>query len=127
MVERVKHAVKDKFRPELLNRIDEVVVFRHLDELHIRHIIDKFIGNINERLKDRKITVELEESAYVGLMDAGYSREYGAREMERIINRLLSAPLAEAILNGDFKKGDKVIIKGTADGLVFLTLSLEHV
>jgi len=127
MIERVKHAVKDKFRPELLNRIDEVVVFRHLDEAHIRHIIDKFIGNINNRLKDRGLAIELDDGAYQELMNIGYSREYGAREMERTINRVLSAPLAETILAGGFKKGDVIRVRGCDEGLAFLPATLQPV
>jgi ATP-dependent Clp protease ATP-binding subunit ClpA len=127
MIERVKHAVKDKFRTELLNRIDEIVVFRHLEENHIRRVIDKFIREINNRLKDRGLAIELDDSAYNELMKTGYSREYGAREMERTINRMLSAPLAETILAGGFRKGDTIRVKGCVEGLAFFQTSLQPV
>lgn len=116
---RIKEAVKDKFRPELLNRIDQIVIFRHLGYSEIKRIIEKFIGRINERLVDRKICVELEESAYDVLMEMGYSREFGAREMERTINKVISSPLAEAILLGRFKAGDIVKIRGEGNSLSF--------
>lgn len=117
--QRIKEAVKDKFRPELLNRIDQIVIFRHLGYSEIKRIIEKFIGRINERLADRKICVELEESAYDVLMEMGYSREFGAREMERTINKVISSPLAEAILLGRFKAGDVVKIRGEGNSLSF--------
>ena len=127
ILDRAKMAVKEKFRPELLNRIDEVVVFRHLEEDHIRLIIDKFIAQINERLEKREMTMEVDDSAYAELMKIGYSRDYGAREMERTINRLLSAPLAESILEGGFNKGDIVRVTGTLEGFEFSRASLERV
>ncbi len=71
--------------------------------------------------------VELDESAYRHLIKEGYSKDYGAREMERTINRMLSAPLAEAILQGGFKKGDVVRVKGSDEGLAFVRASLERV
>lgn len=127
IVERVRQAVKEKFRPELLNRIDEIVVFRHLDEKNIRLIIDKFIGQINKRLAHRDLSIELDGHAYDMLMKAGYSREYGAREMERVISRTLSAPLAEMILQGGFQKGDVVRVAKSGERLTFFTPSLERV
>jgi len=127
MMERLKQTVKDKFRPELLNRIDEIVVFKHLTEAEIRKIIDKFIFCINERLENRSLKIELDESAYRELIRVGYSREYGAREMERTINRMLSAPLAEAILQGGFMKDEVVRVSGGPEGFTFGHVSLEKV
>lgn len=117
--QRVKEVVKNKFRPELLNRIDQIIIFRHLGYSEIRLIIEKFIRRTNERLADRKISIELEESAYDVLMEIGYSREFGAREMERTITKFITSPLAEAILQGDFKEGDVVKVIGDGNSLSF--------
>ncbi len=127
IIDRLKQTVKDKFRPELLNRIDEIVVFKHLTEIEIRKIIDKFISYINERLENRNLKIELDESAYRELIRVGYSREYGAREMERAINRMLSAPLAEAILQGGFMKDEVIRVSGGPEGFTFGHVSLEKV
>jgi len=123
--QRVREAVKSKFRPELLNRIDQIVIFRHLKEEHLRLIINKFIRQLNERLKERELSVELDESAYDTLINIGYSHEYGAREMERTINRTLSSPLAEQILEGRFTRGDIIHVSGSGDSIVIGSVPVE--
>jgi ATP-dependent Clp protease ATP-binding subunit ClpC len=98
------------FRPELLNRISRVLRFRALDETDVRRIVDKIVGQVNRRLEDRRIAVRLETGAYDVLLRLGYSRESGAREMERAIERHVVNPLAEALLAGRISAGATVAV-----------------
>ena len=97
---RVMQAVARSLSPELVNRIRQVVVFHPLGEAVVRRIIDKIVDGLRERLLERRIEVILDGSAYEVLMKEGFSRELGAREMERAVERLLAQPLGKALLEG---------------------------
>ena len=115
---RVMQAVARSLSPELVNRIRQVVVFHPLNEAVVRRIIDKIVDGLRDRLRERAVGVLLGESAYEVLMKVGFSRELGAREMERTVERLLAQPLARALLEGRVPEGSSIYVKGANERLV---------
>jgi len=95
-------------RPELINRLSAIVQFQFLQPRHIREIVDKGIGLLNQRMAERNVVVVLTPDAYEILMAQGFSHEYGAREMERTIERLISKPLAGMLLAGEIPNGTRI-------------------
>ncbi len=108
--QQLMSAVMASFRPELLNRIRQVVVFYPLGEETVRQIIDKFLGSLHLRLGSLDLRLHLSEAAYGLLMQDGYDPRFGAREMERAIDRLLIRPLSTALLEGRFPEGARVAV-----------------
>ncbi len=117
--ETVMAAVGAHFRPEFINRIDEVVVFDALGQSQIRGIADIQLARLRKRLADREISLELDDSAFEQLVKAGYDPVFGARPLKRAIQSEIENPLAQHILSGAFGAGDTVVVKGSEDGLVF--------
>ncbi len=116
---RVMDDLKKHFRPEFLNRVDDIVVFHSLGEQQLAHIIDLRLAELETLLKDRKITLEMTPAARKLVFDAGYDRAYGARPLKRAIQRLVQDPLAIKILNGDVRHGDHVRVEAEKDHLAF--------
>jgi len=116
---QVMDALRDHFRPEFLNRIDEIIFFHPLDREHLKRIIDIQISNLVKRLEERKIHVGLTDAAKDKLVREGYDPVYGARPLKRTIQRLVLDPLALRVLEGDFLEGDTVVVDASRDGLVF--------
>jgi len=116
---RVTEAIKRHLRPELLNRISQTVVFNPLRKEDVRQIIDKFIARLNQRLGEQNMALVLDESAYLLLMERGYSTEFGARPMERVIEQLIAQPMAKELLEGRLKGGDKLLASAQGGGLQF--------
>jgi len=118
---RVLEEVKNYFRPEFLNRIDEIIVFKPLFKKDIIQIIDLMVNALNKRLHDRNIKVELTDKAKDALMKLGYDPLYGARPMRRAIQKYLETPLSEKILRREVKEGDTVIVDAdeTGENLAF--------
>jgi ATP-dependent Clp protease ATP-binding subunit ClpB len=112
-------ALRGHFRPEFINRIDEIVFFHPLSEVHTAAIIDIQLQGLLRRLADRKITVELTPAAKALLATEGYDPVYGARPLKRAIQRLVLDPLALRVLAGDFGEGDAVLVDEADDRLVF--------
>jgi ATP-dependent Clp protease ATP-binding subunit ClpC len=106
--EQIQAAIKQHMRPELINRLSGIVPFQSLQPCHIREIVDKGIGLLNQRMVDRNVIVALASDAYEILMAQGYSQEYGAREMERTVERLISKPLAGMLLAGEVPNGARI-------------------
>jgi hypothetical protein len=106
--QRILAALHQSLRPELLNRIQHIVFFNPLTEESIRRIIDKIVNSLGTRLQERKIKLELTEATYELLMREGFKPRFGAREMERTIDRLLIQPLGKALLEGGFAEGTTV-------------------
>ncbi len=113
----VKDVLKQVFRPEFLNRIDEMIVFHVLKKEHLRKIVDIQLGYLEERLGQRKIKVEFTDKAREQIMDEGYDAAYGARPLKRTIQQRLENKLATEILGGKFSEGDT--IKIDAEGYRF--------
>jgi ATP-dependent Clp protease ATP-binding subunit ClpB len=108
--ESVMSALKGSFRPEFLNRVDDIVVFRPLGEEQLTHIVDLRLRELEKLLANRSITIELTPEARHQLFTSGYDRAYGARPLKRAIQRLIQDPLAIKILDGEILHGDHVKI-----------------
>jgi ATP-dependent Clp protease ATP-binding subunit ClpB len=112
-------ALREHFRPEFLNRIDEIIFFHALGREHLKRIIDIQIAGLTKRLAERKIHVTLSEAAKEALVREGYDPSYGARPLKRTIQRRVLDPLALRVLEGDFLEGDTVAVDFDATGLTF--------
>ena len=117
---RVSESLKQHFRPEFLNRVDDIVVFHPLGEAQLTHIIDLRLADLTKMLADRKITLDLTDGARKAIFKAGYDRAYGARPLKRAIQRMVQDKLAVKILDGSVLHGDKVTVEAGPDGLEFL-------
>ena len=107
---RLLDALRQHFRPEFLNRIDDIIVFNALTRGHLDQIVDIQLASVNRLLKDRKIEVEVTPAAKERLIAEGYEPQYGARPMKRAIQRLIQDPLSLKLINGDFAEGDTVVV-----------------
>jgi ATP-dependent Clp protease ATP-binding subunit ClpB len=116
---RVMDELRKHFKPEFLNRVDDIVVFRPLADEQLAHIVDLRLKDLEKLLADRKITLELTDSARKAIFKAGYDRAYGARPLKRAIQRLVQDPLAVKILDGSVLHGDHVTVKAVKNGLEF--------
>ena len=116
--DKLMDALRRTFRPEFLNRIDEIVTFRSLGVAQIEQIVEIQMRDLRRRLAERKITIELTEEARKALAERGYDPVFGARPLKRAIQRMIENPLAVDVLGGKFREGDHVIV-GTADGETF--------
>jgi len=116
---KVMDALREHFRPEFLNRIDEVIFFHPLGREHLKRIIDIQLAGVVKRLEERKIHVVLTDAAKELLVQEGFDPSYGARPLKRTIQRRVLDPLALRVLEGDFVDGDTVAVDATAGGLIF--------
>ncbi|MBU0895521.1 MAG: ATP-dependent Clp protease ATP-binding subunit, partial [Candidatus Omnitrophica bacterium] len=119
MKERLLDEVKKAFKPEFLNRVDDIIVFRSLTKEDLLRIVELEIKDVESRLKDQNIEIELTQEAKDFLIEKGFDRNFGARPLKRTIQRFLEDPMAEEIIRGTFKKGGKVKISAKVDHLVF--------
>ena len=117
--ERVFSVLQQNFRPEFLNRLDEIVIFKPLTKEQIIQIVDLLVDRVKARLKERKIELELTPEAKEWLGERGYDPVFGARPLRRVIQKELETPLSKKILAGEVKEGDKVIVKKGERGLEF--------
>ncbi|MEM1133605.1 MAG: ATP-dependent chaperone ClpB [Pseudomonadota bacterium] len=120
---QVMEVVRGHFRPEFLNRLDEIILFHRLSEEHMAPIVDLQVARVQKLLKDRKITIALEESARKWLARVGYDPVYGARPLKRAVQRYVQDPLADMILRGDLGDGQTVTI---ADGDGALSIAVTE-
>ena len=116
----VMDALRAHFRPEFLNRVDEIIVFHPLTREQMKHIIDIQVRNLLKRLDERKIHVNLTEAAKDWLVREGYDPAYGARPLKRAIQKLVLDPLAIRVLDGEFVEGDHIQVDAAKDGLTFV-------
>jgi ATP-dependent Clp protease ATP-binding subunit ClpC len=121
---RIEEGLKRTFRPEFLNRIDEIIIFHTLTLEHVEQIVDLQMAEIRERLQERGITISLTEAARKWLARQGYDPAFGARTLRRTLQRYVESPLSRQILKGDFEAGDAVSADAPAEeekgsGLIF--------
>src|SRR5262245_16413541 len=116
---QVMDALRQHFKPEFLNRIDEVIFFHTLSLAHMTEIIDIQIHSLLKRLEERKIHVELTDAAKRFLVAEGYDLRYGARPLKRTIQRQVLDPLALRVLQGEFSEGDRIVVDVGDEGLRF--------
>ena len=116
---QVMEVVRAAFRPEFLNRLDEVLLFHRLTRDHMTHIVDIQLDRLRAMLADRKITLDLDQAALTWLGNEGYDPVYGARPLKRVIQRSLQNALATMILEGRIEDGETVKV-GVGDGTLVI-------
>jgi ATP-dependent Clp protease ATP-binding subunit ClpC len=119
MREKVLEEAKRVFKPEFLNRISDIVFFRPLDKTDLVKIVEIEITKFAKRLVERKITLEFAAEAKALLIEKGYDEKYGARPLRRAVEHYVEDPLAEALLRGDVKEGEAVIVERDGEKLTF--------
>ena len=117
--DQVMAVVRASFRPEFLNRVDEIILFHRLKRAEMGKIVDIQMARLGKLLEERKIAVTLEPSARDWLAEKGWDPAYGARPLKRVIQKSVQDPLAELILSGRVKDGEKVVISAGKQGLTF--------
>jgi ATP-dependent Clp protease ATP-binding subunit ClpB len=120
MEDRVMTELKKHFRPEFLNRVDDVIIFQSLDEGQLARIVDIQLGRLEGRLAQQNLTLDVDDRAKKLLASEGYDPQFGARPLKRAIQEHLLDPLATKLLAGEFKPGDKIKVTTKDDGLVFV-------
>jgi ATP-dependent Clp protease ATP-binding subunit ClpB len=117
--ERVIGALRDHFRPEFLNRVDEIVVFGRLDREQLAQIVELQVARLRGRLRERGVELELTEAAAGLLAREGYDPVYGARPLKRLVQRRIENPLAQRLLAGEVRDGDVVVVDADGEELTF--------
>ena len=120
MSRSLKSHLRRLFRPEFLNRLDAIVVFRPLDREALRRIVELEVEKVRTRLRESGFDLRLTEAALNWLAEHGYSEEYGARPLRRLIQQEVEAPLSDAILAGDYHPGDLIVMDADEEGLIHL-------
>jgi ATP-dependent Clp protease ATP-binding subunit ClpB len=119
MEERVKVELRGHFRPEFLNRVDDIIIFHRLDEKQITRIVDIQLDRVARRLAQQHFTLHVDKSAKQLLASQGYDPQFGARPLKRTIQELLLDPLAQRILSGAYKPGDNIRVTAQGDEVIF--------
>ncbi|MBW4555945.1 MAG: ATP-dependent chaperone ClpB [Trichormus sp. ATA11-4-KO1] len=125
MRRRVMEAMRNSFRPEFLNRIDEIIIFHGLDKQELRQIVLLQVERLRQRLGDRKMSLKLSDAALDFLAEVGYDPVFGARPLKRAIQRELETQIAKAILRGEFSDGDTIFVDVQNERLSFTRLPVE--
>src|ERR1035438_4089791 len=120
MKSKIQNELKKAFNPEFLNRVDDIIIFHPLDKAHIEKIVEIQLADVQKRLKEKNITLALEPSARDFLIEKGYDKVYGARQMKRTIQKYVEDALAEELLRGNIKEGAHVVLKSAGDKLDFV-------
>jgi ATP-dependent Clp protease ATP-binding subunit ClpB len=125
MRSRVMAAMRDSFRPEFLNRIDEIIIFHALVKEQLRHIVQIQVRGLEQRLDDQKLALKISDAGLDYLADLGYDPVYGARPLKRAISRYLETAIAKSILRGEYQPGNTIFVDVEDERLVFKKLSAE--
>ncbi len=112
-------AMRSHFKPEFLNRVDEIVVFHRLDERHIEQIVGLQVQQLEERLAERNLKLSMTDAARAHVARVGYDPDFGARPLKRVLQREVADPIALKLLSGEFRDGDTIVVDASPDGLVF--------
>jgi ATP-dependent Clp protease ATP-binding subunit ClpC len=115
----IEKALKKTFRPEFLNRVDEIIIFNNLTVEDVERIVDLQMEEIDERLTERGLAVELTDAARQWLAHEGFDSQFGARPLRRALQRYVESPLSVKLLRGDFERGDLVVVDAEEEGLTF--------
>jgi ATP-dependent Clp protease ATP-binding subunit ClpB len=123
MKEAVLDELRHSFRPEFLNRLDEIIVFHALSEQHLKEIVEIQLAGLRARLEERHIEIKLTDEARTRLVRNGYDPTYGARPLKRAIQRQIETPLAKRIIAGEVRDGQTILVDvdPEGDGLTFRT------
>ncbi len=122
---RIERALKEAFRPEFLNRVDEIIIFNRLTLEHMEQIVDIQMREIAGRLAEQGLYVELTPAARQWLARTGYDPQFGARPLRRALQRYVENPLSVQLLRGEFRRGDRVVVDVGEEGIVFHRAELE--
>jgi ATP-dependent Clp protease ATP-binding subunit ClpC len=117
--ERVQEALRQAFRPEFLNRIDDIIVFQSLTEPELTQIVELLVAEVADRLREQGVNLELTQAARALLVREGYNPAYGARPLRRTVQRLVETPLSRALLKNEYKAGDTVVVDIAEGHLTF--------
>ena len=116
--EKILEIVRNHFKPEFLNRIDEILIFERLTKKHIEQIIDIQLNELFLQLKDKKINVKIDETVKKWLVGEGFAPEYGARPLKRVIQKNIKDKIAEKILSQNIKDDEEITISTNEEGIV---------
>lgn len=116
---RIEKSIRETFRPEFVNRIDEIIIFNPLSQEHMGHIVDLEMREISERLAERGLTVELTESARHWLAAEGFDPQYGARPLRRALQHYVESPLSVKLLRGEFTTSDIILVDSDGAQIIF--------
>jgi ATP-dependent Clp protease ATP-binding subunit ClpB len=119
MEDRVMAELKKHFRPEFLNRVDDVIIFQSLDEAELARIVETQLVRLEKRLAQQNLTLDVDEAAKTLIAKEGYDPQFGARPLKRAVQDLLLNPLSMRLLEGEFRPGDKVKVTVKGGELVF--------
>ena len=125
MRSRVMAVMRDSFRPEFLNRIDEIIIFHALVKEQLRYIVQIQVKGLEQRLADQKLSLKISDAGLDYLAELGYDPVYGARPLKRAISRYLETAIAKSILRGEYQPGDTIFVDVEGERLVFKRLSAE--
>ncbi len=125
MRSRVMNAMRDNFRPEFLNRIDEIIIFHALVKEQLRNIVQIQVKGLESRLAEQKLSLKISDAALDYLAELGYDPVYGARPLKRAISRYLETAIAKSILRGEYNPGDTIFVDVEGERLIFKRLSVE--
>ena len=125
MRSRVMAAMRDSFRPEFLNRIDEIIIFHALAKEQLRDIVQLQVRGLEQRLEDQKLALKISDAGLDYLAELGYDPVYGARPLKRAISRYLETAIAKSILRGEYQPGDTIFVDVEGERLIFKRLSAE--
>jgi ATP-dependent Clp protease ATP-binding subunit ClpB len=119
MEQRIWDSLRSTFKPEFLNRVDEIIIFQSLSSEQISQIVDIQVDRLRKRLEDKKIDLKLSDSARQFLAQKGYDPAYGARPLKRAIQKYIENPLAMELLSGNIHPGNTVVAEAEEENLVF--------
>lgn len=119
---RIEKAMRETFRPEFLNRVDEIIIFSPLSQEDVAQIVDLQMQHIAERLSEQGLTVELSENARLWLAAEGYNAEYGARPLRRALQHYIESPLSVKLLKNEFKTGDVIQVDTDGETIIFVKI-----
>jgi ATP-dependent Clp protease ATP-binding subunit ClpC len=120
MRKKLSESLKRAFRPEFINRLDAVVIFRSLNREDIQRIVSLELDKVAERLKEHNLILTATPAALAALADQGYDAEFGARPLRRVIQQRVEDPLSDRVLGGEFQNGDSVLVSLNSEGEIVL-------
>jgi ATP-dependent Clp protease ATP-binding subunit ClpC len=122
----LNESLKRAFRPEFINRLDAVVIFRSLNKEDIQRIVSLELDKVAERLKEHNLILTATPAALAALADQGYDAEFGARPLRRVIQQKVEDPLSDRVLGGEFQNGDSVLVSLNTEGEIVLERASEN-
>ncbi|MDP2776241.1 MAG: AAA family ATPase, partial [Anaerolineales bacterium] len=125
MRKKLNESLKRAFRPEFINRLDSVVIFRSLNREDIQKIVSLELAKVSERLKDHNLILNASTDALASIAELGYDAEFGARPLRRVIQQKVEDPLSDKLLSGEFVNGDSIDVVVNDDGEVVLDKAIE--